>query len=175
MKTEFEHFQNAGKNIPSSEKEASTEQKKAFRNESRQPEIMLGSAENITFDIFTPNEAGRNLPQKASFVGLKDNYNKGNKKCNPKEYLKLDKSNKETPSQKKYFKFQNGIDSMAGMSFGKNEQPFDENSMIKASSSTRINTLNNTLKDVTNLSKSVLGESLKLNQYKQLSQIENYS
>lgn len=135
----------------------------------------MGSVENITFDIFTPNEAGSNLGHKASFVGLKEHYKKGNRKTNSKEYLKVDKSNKETPSHKKFFKFQSSIENMGSMSFGKNQESFDENNLGKASTSTRINTLNNTLKDVTNLSKSVLGENLKLNQYKQLSQIENYS
>jgi hypothetical protein len=138
---------------------------------------LLCSNEHITFDIFTPNEElGRNMGQKASFVSLKENYSKGNKSAHTKskDQISTAKANKVTPSHKKYFKFQNSMDSMAGMSFGKNEDSFVENK-TKASPSTRVNTLNNTLRDVTNFSKSAHGESMKSNQYKQLSQSENFS
>jgi hypothetical protein len=181
LKIEFEHFQNAGKNIPtsvpSSVKDTSSEQKMAEKNEAPLKEIMLCSNEHITFDIFTPNEEfGRNMGQKASFVALKENYIKGNKNVHTKskDQISKSKTNKVTPSHKKYFKFQNSMDNMAGMSFGKNEESFVEHK-TKGSPSTRVDTLNNTLRDVTNLSKSAHGESMKLNQYKQLSQSENFS
>lgn len=171
LKIEFEQFHKAGENFHSSDKAPSTTQKAGLVENMPQPEQWLGSEENITFDIFTPHEMqiGRNPLNNSAFVGVKENYDssKENRRHSHGNYGS--QRNKITPTRKRFFKFQNQNDSMNIMSFGKKEDTSNSQTRkgsTKRSSKSKHYSMNNTLRDTTNLPQKGLGESMRPKEYK---------
>jgi len=96
----------------------------------------MDNNDQITFDIFTPYDFGRNFPNSSSFAGIQQKWAKTPSLRAEGDSLARSTLEKQTPNKKRFFKFENTKASSIGMSFGKN------NLIGNRESSSRVTTRN---------------------------------
>ena len=112
--------------------------------------MKIDNNDQITFDIFTQNDIGRNTPNTSLFASLKENNTK--KSSSKKNHSKESRKGQGNQNKRKYFKFQNSIELIEGMSFGKNNKNNETQLMNSRRSSSRPkNNYKNPLRELINL------------------------